>query len=105
VEDYYSTVRECGSTCHECPERNVCTKECNITTGEEKTIDNNKMVVMTSKMNAMSVKTKLSGEDGSTKWWTQPYDMFPKDLLQSPNHTEEDGASSTNYNMRYDPVH
>jgi len=100
VEDYYSTVRECGSTCHECPERNACTKECNITTGEEKkedkTIDNNKMVVMTSKLNAMSVKTKPCGEDSTTKWWTQPYDMFPKDLLQSPNHTEEDGASSTN---------
>lgn len=24
VEDYYSTVRECGSACHECPKNNVC---------------------------------------------------------------------------------
>ena len=111
VEDYYSIVRECGSTCHDCPERHVCQKECNISKDEEKKDDkssmttmtnDSKMVVMTSKMNAMSVKTKLCQEGNTKKWWTQPYDMFPKDLLKTaapPPHDEQkeedNGASSS----------
>ena len=88
----------CGTPCRECPGRDACEEKCNVDDQEAVVVATNPssssnsssssmVVVCTTESNVRDLGAKKA--DVEKKWWKQPYDMFPRDLLLLPPADEE----------------
>jgi xanthine dehydrogenase/oxidase len=95
VEDLLAVgpVGSCGTPCRECPDRDDCVEECNVVDDDDIPPSyatppmSSPMVVCTTESNMRELRAKRS--EVERKWWTQPYEMFPDDLL--PRKRRSDG--------------
>ena len=96
----------CGTPCRECPGRDACEEKCNVDDQEAVVVATNpssssnysssSMVVCTTESNVRDLEAKRS--DFEKKWWKQPYDMFPRDLLlllPTADEEKEDGGETS----------
>jgi xanthine dehydrogenase/oxidase len=77
----------CGTTCRECPERDVCEQDCNLN-GIAATTKNTTMCCTSSHDKMSHFKDSFLANMDS--WVNQPNDMFPSELMNddSPIHLE-----------------
>ena len=97
LEDY-GPKGPCGISCRECPEREVCDMECNVADkdnveeeeeGEKKQNVGCGMVCSSTKSKVVEYQSVLQAKHND-KWWEQPDNMFPKELLPPTGDNGED---------------
>ena len=70
----------CGTTCSECPEREICEQDCNVE-DKQKVATEKQKVIVTSSKDKMAMKESLTSS--SPDWIDQPKKMFPSDLMNA----------------------
>lgn len=82
----------CGVKCGECPERDTCVMDCNLKDQQNKKVEVGETntgggccgggTCSSSSMNKIQQYQQIIESKHSEKWWDQPNDMFPKELLR-----------------------
>ncbi|KAL9183361.1 hypothetical protein ACHAXT_005148 [Thalassiosira profunda] len=70
----------CGAPCRECPEREACERECNAKDKEEAKECGDGVVRSSTQSKVVEYRAVLQ-EKHPEKWWSQPDDMFPNELV------------------------
>lgn len=112
----------CGVACGECPEKDSCLMECNLEAKKRETGetnggsdgcggcssngdggDNNKCCTSSSS-DKMKQYQQIIESKHSEKWWDQPNDMFPKELLHTTTTTGSENDDEGVYDQLSKPL-